>query len=301
MENNLIKIPWSESVWFFDVDDTLIDTGGLTLFASEGIKKVFAAKYSENEAEKVKKVYVEIFTMMMDGYRVKEDEEWKKVNGGKEAYENILIEIENFQKRVKEKYGFIKKWSREVLIKIAADRVGLKTTPEMIVEAGDAYWISLAKQTHVFPDALALVNEIKKHKRPIYLITSSDGRLTLAADGQFDYEPKYSEALKRQRIEILRDMGVLFDSLSIGDPEDKPHRDFFEKGIKAAESDLGKPFNLSNTLMIGDSFGGDLQTPKEVLGFGLVVLYQRGSNATEIIDEHQINTGNLQDVAKFLS
>jgi len=300
MKQSVVKIPWSESVWFFDVDDTLIDTAGLTLSASEGIKKVFASKYPEEDAERVQKNYVDIFTTMMDGYRVKHEDEWKNIKGGKEAYENILKEIESLQKRVKEKYGFIKKWSREVLIKIAADRVGLKATPEMILEAGDAYWISLAEQTQVYPQALALVKEIKKHNRPIYLITSSDGRLTLAQDGQFDYEPKYSEALKRQRIDMLRDKGVEFSSLSIGDPEDKPHQDFFEKGMRAAEEDLGKPFELSNTIMLGDSFGGDLKTPKEVLGFGLVVLFEKGSNDTKIVDEHQINTGNLQEVAKFL-
>ncbi|MBI3103800.1 hypothetical protein HYZ05_02585 [Candidatus Daviesbacteria bacterium] len=30
------KIPWSESIWFLDLDDTLIDTAGATISASEG-------------------------------------------------------------------------------------------------------------------------------------------------------------------------------------------------------------------------------------------------------------------------
>jgi hypothetical protein len=52
--------------------------------------------------------------------------------------------------------------------------------------------------------------------------------------------------------------------------------------------------------MCGDSFVGDLQTPKEILGFGFVVLFQKERQNTVMIDEHQIDTNNLSEVSKFL-
>lgn len=295
------KISWSDSIWFFDIDDTLIDTAGTTLSASEGIRKVFLAKHSPEQAKQVKDNFNHIFQLMMTGLHMSNTEEWQKVPEDKKAFDKLMKNIENSQVRVKKRYGVIKKWSREVLIKLAAEKAGLSVTPQLVHEGADAYWLVLTEQTTVYPHALSLIKEIKKHNRPIYLITSSDGRLKMDNKGQFDYDPEYSEALKRQRIELLREKGVNFNSVSIGDPEDKPHLDFFQKGIRIAEKDLGQNIDLSNAIMIGDSFTGDLQTPKERLGFGLVVLFQKDKLETEVIDEHQITTSRLSDVVNFLT
>lgn len=293
-----IKIPWSESIWFFDIDDTLIDTAGTTLSASEGIRRVFAARYTLEQAQTVQSNFNNIFQLMIIGYRVKDEDDWMVDH--KEAFKKLMQDIESCQTRIKQKYGVVKKWSREVFIKIAAEQAGLQVTPELVHEAADAYWVTLTEQTTVYPGVMDLLQEIKRHNRPIYLITSSDGRLKMDKDGQFDYDPQYSEVLKRERIELLREKGIVFNSLSIGDPEDKPHLDFFQKGIKIAKEDLGQSINMRNSIMIGDSFVGDLQTPKEQMGFGLVVLYQKDKPDTEINDFHQITTGDLSVVTTFL-
>ena len=52
--------------------------------------------------------------------------------------------------------------------------------------------------------------------------------------------------------------------------------------------------------MFGDSFGGDLQVPKEQLGFGLVVLFQKGNEKTEIVDNRQIDTGDVSSVLQYM-
>lgn len=297
----ITQIPWSKSVWFFDIDDTLIDTAGTTVSASEGIKTVFAAKYTPELAQQVQDNFNEIFQLMMAGYRVKNEDDWKQIPGGKDAFNKLLQDVEHSQIRVKQAFGQIKKWSREVFVKLAAEQAGLQVTPELVHQAADGYWLTLTKQIVVYPHALTLFQEIKKHGRPIYLITSSDGRLKMDDEGQFDYDPAYSEALKRQRIELLQEKGLAFNALSIGDPEDKPNLDFFEKGIRSAEQDLGYPIDPRCAVMIGDSFGGDLQTPKEKMGFGLVVLFQKGKSDTQIVDPHQINTGNLMSVIDYFT
>ncbi len=144
------------------------------------------------------------------------------------------------------------------------------------------------------------MTEIKTHGRPIYLITSSDARLKMDEIGQFDYDPPYSENLKKQRIELLRKKGIPYNALSIGDPEDKPHLDFFEKGIKIAEQHLGANIDFGNAIMVGDSYAGDLQVPREKLGFGLTVLFNKSTSTTEINASRQISTGNLSKVSDFL-
>ncbi len=296
----MYKIKWSESVWFFDIDDTLIDTAGTSSIAADGIRKVFEEKLTPQEAKSVADEFNNIFNHMMMGYRVRSESDWNEITGGKEGFQKLLHDIEMCQKSVVDQYGAYKKFSREVFTKIAADRLGIKYSPELIHESADAYWITLTEKTIVFPHALNLIKEIKAHKRPIYLLTSSDARLKLGSDGQFTYIPEYSEGLKRERIELLREKGVDFNIVSIGDPEDKPHRDFFEKGIKKAEEDMGQKINLKNAIMYGDSFAGDLQTPKEVLGFGFVVLFQKERQHVKAVDERQIDTGNLLEASKFL-
>ena len=79
--------------------------------------------------------------------------------------------------------------------------------------------------------------------------------------------------MKRERIELLRKKGIQFHGVSIGDPEDKPHKDFFQKGIMLARKELGYHLDLSNAIMAGDSYTADLEVPKNMFGFGLVVLF----------------------------
>ena len=294
------EISWSDSVWFFDIDDTLINTEEASLDGSEGVRKVIEAHLGEEKAKEIQENFNKIFQLMVSGYRVINND-WSKVEGGKEAFDALLAKVENCQSQVKQKYSAVKKWSREMFIKFAADQAGANLTPEIINEAADSYWLTLTEKTIVYPRALELIKEIKNHNRPIFLFTSSDARLKMTDGGQFEYDPEYSMALKRERIELLREKGVNFNIVSIGDPEDKPHLDFFQKGLQMAEADLGKPVALSNAIMFGDSFGGDLQNPKEKMGFGMVVLHQKGKQTTDVNDAHQITTGNLHDVIQYLN
>lgn len=295
------KILWKDSAWFSDIDDTLIDTATTTPEASEGIRKVFEARFGLEKAKIIQNNFNEIFNLILAGLRNKTDDDWAKIEGGKKTFDNLWELVEGYQLEIKNKYGAVKKFSREVFIKIAADKANLEVSAELISEAADAYWVTLSEKTRVFPGVLNLIKEIKEHGRPLYLATSSDARLKLKPDGQFEYIPKESEDFKRERIQLLRNKGIDFNLVSIGDPEDKPHLDFFEKAIKIAETDLGHKIDLSNAIMMGDSFPADLQTPKEKLGFGLVVVFHEGLNNTEVIDKNQIKTGNLQEVSSFIS
>lgn len=293
------KNSWKDSIWFFDIDDTIIDTAGASATAAEGIKQVFADNFDEDTAAKIFAKFNQVFELMLSGYRVKQESDWEDVPGGQEAFNSLLSYIEDHQIQVKQEFGQFKKWSREVFIKKAADDLGLQVTPELVHEAADGYWNTLTENTTVFPGAKELLDAIHEHQRPVFLITSSDARLKMLESGQFEYIPEYSEGLKRQRIEMLRDKGVDFRLVSIGDPEDKPHKDFFIKGIKLAEADLGEKIELNNAIMLGDSYGGDLETPKNDLGFGLAVLFEKGRTDADIMQDNLFTTCDLARVVSL--
>lgn len=292
-------VNWQDSIWFFDIDDTLIDTAGDSRSATQGVEDVFTLHCGTDKAKRVANEVNAIFELLLAGYRVKNND-WSPVLGGKTAFDQLLSQIETAQADVIEKFGKAKLWSREVFIKLACDRVGVPVTPEIIHEAADGFWIKLTQVVHVLPGVVDLFQTIVKHSRPIYLVTSSDARLQMDEAGQFHYDPKYSEGLKRQRIELLREKGIVFNALSIGDPQDKPDVGFFQKGVETAQAEYGKSFDLKNAIMIGDSFAGDLQTPKEKMGFGLVVLFQKDRSTTVQEDEREIVTGDLSEVLSYI-
>lgn len=283
--------------WFFDIDDTIIDTAGVNGLAAEGIGEVVRDKFSQEVSSKFVEEFVAIFDLMLLGYRIKNIEEWVGREDEKKRFEELIGEIEVLQKPVEDKWGAIKKWSREVFIKLAAQKCGLVVTPEFIQEAADAYWLTLTEKTVIFPGAKTLIDALQKQDRGVYLITSSDGRLIMRDDGLFEYDPKVSEVLKRQRIELLRERGIHYDVLSIGDPEDKPHLDFFQKGLKAVEEHTGSQVDCNQSVMIGDSFAGDLQTPLEKLGFACVVLFEKSREKTDE-EGRIIKTGDLEKIAE---
>lgn len=295
---SLISIPWSKSIWFFDVDDTLIDTSDISAEATIGIEEVFTKQFSPKIGKKVRNEVNRLYNLMVDGYRVVNND-WSGVVGGQDAFEKTLSKIAFYQQRIIAQYGVPKKWSREIFVTIAAKQHNLEVSPQLVSQAAESYWQNLSKIVNPYQDAVKLFQAIKTHNRPIFLMTSSDARLQMAIDGQFDYSPSFSEKLKRQRLEVLKKKGFVFDALSIGDPEDKPHKDFFDKGIATAEKYLGHKINTQNAIMIGDSFTGDLQTPKDQMGFGLVVLYQKGKEEIEVIDEHYVVTGALGKLEQF--
>lgn len=288
-----------KSIWFFDIDDTLIDTAGANTPAAEGINKVFTEKFNQDVGKKVASEFVHIFDLLLAGYRIHDKAQWASSPYKENDFNSLLQKIETLQKEIKGKWGAVKKWSREGLIKIASDTLGLKTTPELIHKAADGYWFTLTEKTTVFSGAISLIDYLNSIKRPVFLITSSDGRLTLQDNGQFTYDPAYSESLKRNRIELLRKRGIQFNSVSIGDPEDKPHDNFFIKGIKKAQESIGE-FNLANCIMVGDSYAGDLETPYRKLGFGLIILFEKDRKDTIKIDNRFIKTDNLSAVSSFL-
>lgn len=298
MINNL---NWNQAIFFFDVDDTLIDTASNSITASEGVLHVISQHIHKDKSNLITQRFNRIFLTLMQGHMAKNEDDWQKIEGGKQYHDSIIKRIEYLQKPIVEKYETVKKWSREVILKIAVEDFDSTLAPDILYQAIDGYWNSISNNSHPMKGVLELFHEIKNHNRPIYLITSSDARLQLNSDGLFVYDPPYSENFKMNRMESLRSKGLNFNKASIGDPEDKPHMDFFEKGINIANNDLGHSIDTHNVIMFGDSYAGDLQTPREKLNFGLAVLFRKGQQEMKEEAERYISTGNISLITHYLS
>src|ERR1700727_97754 len=136
-KNHLHKILWKDSVWFSDVDDTLMTTAKTSIPASEGIKDVFIARFGDEVGKAIQEGFLKIFTTMLNAHRGDEITE---------EYKSLVKEIESYQKDLPSEYGKPKKWSREIFTLIAARRLGLSVSAELISEAVDAYWMKLTEE-----------------------------------------------------------------------------------------------------------------------------------------------------------
>ncbi len=293
-----MNIYWKDSIWFFDLDDTLINTAGAGLIASDGIYDFLSKEIGAQSTQKIRDRFIQLFDLLLLGYRVKSEEGWKQILGGKKSYDELLVKIKNTQPAVIKRYGHEKKWSREVLIKIAADDNNLNLSPTQVQNAANAYWNDLADKVELTRGAASLLRTIHQHNRPAYIITSSDGRLEMQKDGKFIYEPEYSEKLKSDRVEKMKEKGLIYSAYRIGDPEDKPHLDFFEKIINVANKDLGR-IDYKNCIMFGDSYSGDLETPRKSLHFGLVVHIDGQHDVVEELADDYIVAGDLEQFLKW--
>ena len=290
-----MNIKWEDSVWFIDLDDTLIDTAKGSPPAAEGVYEYLSNHIHEDQARKIADRFVEFFRASLKSHTTKvqptkdDQSEWVA------TYRDLQNKSSRLQTTIIRDTGHAKTWSREVWVKIAADELKIDLAPDIVMQAADAYWNNLAEEVELLDGAEELVDDIIRHHRPAYIATASDGRLLMQEDGQFVYDPKHSEKMKRPRVEMMKQRGLRFTSFSIGDPHDKPYVDFFEKIADVARKDLGS-IDYKNCIMVGDSYASDLETPHKQLGFGLVALIDPVVEGIEIRDENHIAAGSLNNL-----
>lgn len=290
------RIDWSKAVFFVDVDGTLVNVDDARMEGSESIEKVIN-KHFPGKGREIRDGFNRIFELNLMGYLMKDEEGWQAFPQTKRDYDSLNERIDSMQSSL----GIVKRYSRECYIAIASQDADIDLTPQILDETSDAYWKHFAKVSKPFEDAIEFTRAISEHGRPVYLTTSSDQRLRMRDDGQFEYDPEYSEETKRQlRIKPLRKMGFQFEKAIIGDPIDKPKVEFFLKAISVAESDMGS-IELRNVISIGDSWDSDVRTPKEKLGFGLAVHNDRSTKESEVVDHNTIRTQDLKYVLNYLN
>lgn len=288
----------TNKVFLFDVNHTLINTA---VYHTQALNKVnnYLKKHTDKQsAQYITNRFNEIFLLMVAGFLLRTDKEWEEIPGGRKSYENLVDIIASHQIKVKEKWGFIKKWSREVFIKIAADEIKVILSPEVIHETATVYWDTITHLTVPFKEARKLHAYLAKKSYPSYLLTSSDGRLQIKK-GFFSYNPAFSGNYKKKRMQTLKKKGLYFRDIIVGDPFDKPLPDYYKHAIEIVQKDLRKKINKEDFVIVGNSFEDDLETPNVILGFGHGFLIKKGYPVKKT-HENIFEIGNLLEIISIM-
>lgn len=292
---------YPHTVWFADIDDTLIDTVKKHEVASDSIAGVLKPLVGEEKAEEVAKRFAETFQLLVTFHQSMVDDEVEIAEDARKLREELQVRIDECQQEIKQQWGMAKKFSREVLLKLVGEDCGVSLAPEQIKECADSYWHRLESHTICFDDARKLTEDIARVGCPLYLITSSDARLALKENGQFEYEPESSRRFKMARIEKLRARGLYYRKAFIGDPVDKPTPEFFEMVYRGVERDLGRQLNPEHIVVLGDSYASDLHVPVSAWNATLGILYRRGQENVAFEQERVVSVGDWQVISELLT
>ena len=113
------------------------------------------------------------------------------------------------------------------------------------------------------------------------------------------YDPNYSEQSKKKRMEELRKEGLHFDDIIVGDPQDKPSKDFFKKGLSIVRRSLGRDIGVKDIVVVGNSFEDDLEVPINQLDFSLGILVGNTSGPDDK-NKKIIRVNDLQEIISLL-
>lgn len=289
----------ARKIFLFDVNHTLINTALYHAQALTDVEKHLTKFIKAQSARYITKRFDEIFLLMVAGFLFRTESEWEQVPGGKSSYENLVTRISKHQAKVKETWGFIKKWSREVFLKIAADEIEMHLKGNLLFETATIYWDSITNLTEPFEEARDIVNYLTYQGYPVYLLTSSDGRLHFKNE-HFYYDHIQSGNYKKMRMETLREKGLRFKGIIVGDPEDKPLPEYYKRAINEIEKDLGEKINPARFVMTGNSFEDDLETPMLLFKFGTGYLFDKKSKTTETLGKNIYRIHDLRQIKNIL-
>lgn len=290
----------NRKIFLFDVNHTLINTALYHTQVLNDVERYLAKHIDENAAKYIIKRFNEIFLLMVAGFLFRTEKEWEEIPGGRKSYEDLVGLINKHQVKVKEEWGFVKKWSRETFLKIAADEINVHIPPDVIYNAATVYWNAITNITEPFEEAKELISYLTNQDYPVYLLTSSDGRLHVE-NGYFRYNDTISGNYKKNRIETLRNKGLSFKGIIVGDPEDKPLPEYFKRALLEIERDLGGKIDPSHLVITGNSFDDDMEVPITLFKFGEGFLLDKNSKSKNVYgfpNIHRIN--NLMDIKHIL-
>lgn len=166
---------------------------------------------------------------------------------GPPEYAALRKRIEGWQRGFSE----VKQWSRECLVAICFEDIGVKPTAELIAREAGAYWRTVTERTVVYPDARELAGRLRARGISIHFATNSDGFLGFDEAAQsFTYDAEDSARRKIARLGLLREVGMNEGNITVGDPIGKPHPEFYERALKGLDR--------SATLVVGDSLTNDV-------------------------------------------
>lgn len=234
----------------FDVDDVLVDTDLAVAAAERAIVEPLSQHLPRDIAERVGLAltagYERLIRALRSGRQDRDLDAW-------------VGRIHAHQRAVTDAGYEPKLWSRESLVAIALEDVGVSLDGAIVSEAVRHYWRVVADRTVINADARRAVAIFKDRGISVHLATNSDGTLLYSDDVRaFVYDPAHALARKLERLACLGELGLEARDVSIGDPIGKPKRAFFEKVLTELGAKLGEAIAPDEVLAVGDSLTHDV-------------------------------------------
>ncbi len=296
----LAEVVRDATVWLADVDDTLTDTAQMHRAASRSLVGVVRKITGETMALQIVERFEQIFDVLLAshqaaGVRAQSDDRTAA------DVELLWFRVNDCQQEIKQRWGATKKFSREVLLKLAAEDFGIILDADQLSLCADRYWEHVDANAIFLDGAIPMTDEIARIGNSLFLFTSSDARLLLKGNGQFQYDPTASLDFKRQRMEKLRQRGLNYREVFIGDPFDKPTPVFFAAIHDGVERSTSRRFDANHAVVLGDSFSSDLAVPISDWRVRLGILYRRGQGSVRIMQERLVSLGQWEIVRESLA
>jgi phosphoglycolate phosphatase-like HAD superfamily hydrolase len=289
----------SSGAWLADVDDTLTDTIQMHEAASFSILEILETSVGMTKAVEIVSRFKEIFQSLLTSHQSSSGSV-ENAHESRIVQASLLARVNKYQLEVKQQWGATKKFSREVLLRLAGEDCGVLLNSEQIEQCVDRYWQQVEDNPIFFADAIRMSENLKRAGIPLFLFTSSDGRMTLKANGYFHYNPELSLKFKIRRMERLRAKGLYYREAFVGDPIDKPTPEFFGQVYSGIERALGRQVNPESLIVLGDSYESDLAFPVTEWGVKLGILYRRGREGVIMDSEKIISVGTWDVINEVL-
>ncbi|MER6561841.1 HAD family hydrolase [Streptomyces sp. NPDC001027] len=294
--SHALPAPDRTVVWLLDVDDTLTDTRAMHHDAAESLASELSGSMTTSLAASVARRFREVFDELLVLHQQASTADRAALNSVKE----LESRVRGHQVDIRERWGTTRLFSREILLRVAVEDCGASLPPEELNRCVDRYWDHMREHPLVFPDAARFSRRLASRSMPVYLMTSSDARYHECDNGQFSYDPRVSRRDKRKRMVNLRDHGISYASSFIGDPIDKPSKDFYEFVFSGISRDLDTPLQSLSIVVVGDSYRSDIQTPLELRDSSVGVLCRREQSAVRVEADRVLSVGDFDMLTRML-
>jgi len=235
-----------------DVDDVLLTTEGASQLAEQAILAPLVQHLGQPHATAVQREFTRAIHILTQQLR-------SHAATPSDAYHALRNRIGWWQRGLTDAGFEVKEWSRHTLVACALEACGLPVTTTVVHAVADHYWATVAQHATVFPDATALLQQLRTAGVAVHLATGSDGFLTFNDECQtFTYAPEAAVRRKLARLHGLTALGFGPGNISIGDPIGKPHLDFFRTVLQHFSDAIGQDVELARTVAIGDSLTNDI-------------------------------------------
>lgn len=236
----------------FDVDDVVIDTDRAGALAERSVAEPLAPLLGRDLADQVQ-------AGLSRGYDTLRVQLRQPAGVKTPEFAAIEARIHGWQRGVREDGFEVKIWSRDTLLAVALEDLGVPLRRELITPASDHYWRVCARETRLHEDAIASVAELSARGVAVHLATNSDGFLSYDEAGRtFRYDPGYAAARKIERLALIRGLGLGPPDVSVGDPIGKPKPEFFTKVLRELSAKVGSPIGAGEVIAVGDSLTNDV-------------------------------------------